>query len=138
MTPTPITHSAVIVTEEQIAQLVRQFYSRARKDSLIGPVFEAMIADWEEHFTITQNFWSNLLLGTGRYQGHPFPPHMRMPLEPESFDRWLELFIEAANETLPEAAAKEARAKASHMANAFKIGLFPWKTPDGKMSKHKP
>ena len=138
MTTTPVTHSGVVVTEEQLAALVRRFYVAARKDSLIGPVFEAMIVDWEDHFAIAQDFWSHMLLGTGRYQGHPLAPHMHMPLEPESFDRWLELFHAAANESLPPPAAAQAIGRANHMANAFKIGLFPWKTPDGKMSRHMP
>jgi len=126
------------VGEQQISTLVRRFYDRARADDLLGPLFEAAIQDWDGHLRIVENFWSHALLGTGRYRGSPFAPHMRLPIELVHFDRWLELFSQTALEVLPSATATQAIAKAKHMTESFKVGLFPWKTADGTPSRHKP
>jgi len=37
------------IDEALIDRLVRGFYMKVRADELIGPVFEARIADWEPH-----------------------------------------------------------------------------------------
>lgn len=125
-------------TEEQISQLVRQFYDRARQDDRLGPLFAAMVSDWEGHFLVVQDFWSHILLGTGRYKGSPFPPHTQMPIELDHFDRWLALFGQTAREVLPKEAAETAIARAEHMTKSFRMGLFPWTDADGKPSRHKP
>jgi len=54
-------------------------------------------------------------------------------IEPEHFQRWLELFIESTRETLPKPQAEQAAAQASHMAQCFS-GIFPSRS-DGKPSR---
>ncbi|PKU23841.1 group III truncated hemoglobin [Telmatospirillum siberiense] len=127
-----------ILTEQHISDLVRGFYARARADDLLGPMFAAAIDDWEGHFKIVEDFWSHALLGTARYRGTPFGPHMRLPIELEHFGRWLALFTMTAEEVLPQQAAPLAIAKARHMTESFKAGLFPWKDADGNPSRHMP
>ena len=115
--------------EQHIAQLVRSFYGRARADALLRPVFEDAITDWDEHHRIVEDFLSRTLLGTNRYQGHPYGVHTRLSLRPEHFDRWLALFRETAFEVLPPAAAGQAIARVEHMAESFKVGLFTFDHP---------
>ena len=125
-------------SEEQIARLVRLFYERARADERLGPLFAQVVGDWEEHFRIVQDFWSHILLGSGRYKGTPFPPHMRLPIELDHFDRWLALFRQAAAEVLSPETAALAVSRAEHMTKSFRMGLFPWIGADGQPSRHKP
>lgn len=117
------------LNEQHIARLVRDFYRRARIDADLRPIFEAAIDDWDEHHRIVEDFWSRTLLGTHRYRGHPYGVHARLGLRPGHFDRWLELFREAALETLPPDAAQAAVARAEHMAGSFKAGLFTFEHP---------
>ncbi len=112
------------INEQHVAQLVRSFYDRARADALLRPVLETAIVDWDEHHRIVEDFWSRTLLGTNRYQGHPYGVHARLPLRPEHFDRWLALFRETVLEVLPPATAEHAIARVEHMAESFKAGLF--------------
>ena len=126
---------AAQVTEEQIATLVCNFYTAAAQDSLLGPVFKKTISDWEGHLALVADFWSHALLDTKRYSSHPFPVHMQLPIEADHFDRWLELFLQAADTNLPPDAAKRAKARASHMAESFKVGMFPFVGADGKPSR---
>lgn len=113
------------VSEEALDRLVRAFYAAVRKDALIGPVFEGAVADWEKHILIVRDFWSRALLGTSRYNGHPFSPHAPLKLAPGHFDRWLEIFRATAAETLPPEAARAAIAKVEHMSVCFQAGLMP-------------
>jgi hemoglobin len=123
--------------EKAIDAFVRSFYAKGLADPLIGPIFAA-IPDLEGHLAIIANFWSKSLLRTERYEGHPFAVHINLPVEPEHFTRWLELFTESARETLPATQAEQAIAKASHMSQCFQGGLFPFTGADGKPSRQPP
>jgi len=112
------------ITEQDIAELVHRFYDRARQDAMLGPIFADAIKDWGEHLSRNVDFWSSSLLGTGRYRGNPFMLHAVLPLEPEQFDRWLDLFRETAEAVLPAPYAAKALAKAAHMSESIKAGMF--------------
>lgn len=124
--------------ESAIDACVRAFYAKGAADPLLGPVFAGAIPDIEQHMTIVANFWSKSLLQTQRYEGLPFASHLDLPIEPEHFSRWLELFVETARETLPRTQAEQAVAKATHMAQCFQSGLFPFTGEDGKPARHPP
>ncbi|WP_395696929.1 group III truncated hemoglobin [Methylocella sp.] len=122
--------------EAAIRKLVADFYGEARKDDLLGPVFEAAVEDWDGHLAKIADFWSRALLRTQRYNGFPFPAHARLQgLRPEHFARWLELFAESAARILPPAYAEPAIARARLMARSFVAGLFPFAGEDGDPSR---
>lgn len=114
------------LTEAHLAQLVSVFYERARAHPDLGLLFNTAISDWDHHLGVVRDFWSHVLLGTQRYQSHPYPSHVGLPIRREHFDHWLDLFRSAARETLPEEAALRAIAKAEHMAESFRAGLLPF------------
>jgi hemoglobin len=88
-----------LCTEDEISRLVHAFYTRARKDPLLGPIFEAHVTDWEAHFGQMINFWSMKLRGTSRFRGAPMPKHVALPgLTSELFERWLQLFRKTTGE----------------------------------------
>ena len=39
------------IDDAMIERLVRTFYGRARRDPLLGPVFDGTVQDWERHIT---------------------------------------------------------------------------------------
>jgi len=122
-------------SEGQISHLVELFYSRVQTDDLIGPVFDQFVRNWDHHHDTLKNFWCSQLLGAGTYQGNGFVAHQRLPLEEEHFDRWLALWEQAATEVLPADLAQRAIGRARHMAHHYKVGLLPYKRPDGRMSR---
>ncbi len=130
-----MTEAETIQMEEAIANLVRDFYGKARKDPDLGPIFNNVVEDWDVHLRVVANFWSRALLQTDRYSGHPFVHHVKLPIELEHFGIWLKLFTETANETLPPEYAEKAIAKANHMAESFRAGLFPFQDAEGKPSR---
>ncbi|WP_150046665.1 MULTISPECIES: group III truncated hemoglobin [Methylomonas] len=113
------------LNEQAIAELVQRFYRRAASDADLKPIFDAVIDDWDAHHRIVSNFWSRVLLKTPDYQGSPYPLHARLPIEIEHFDIWLGYFRETAREVLTADAATQAIAHAEHMAESFKLGMFP-------------
>jgi hemoglobin len=52
-----------------IERLVRAFYKSARRDPLIGPIFERHVRDWDAHLARMCDFWSSVALMSGRYHG---------------------------------------------------------------------
>jgi hemoglobin len=123
------------MSEAAIRACVKRFYEKGDADPLLGPIFANSIDDLALHLDIVANFWSHALLGTSRYQGTPFGVHVNLPVEPGHFARWLELFAETARETMPEALASAAIARAEHMTRCFQSGLFPFKDAEGNPSR---
>jgi hemoglobin len=103
------------ITEEMVAALVRDFYGRVRDDALLGPMFRAVVPDWEEHLQTVTDFWSRVLLGSDRYGGCVIAAHGRLRMTPAHFDRWLALFQRSARVTLPAGAAERALAVADSL-----------------------
>ena len=112
------------ISEPAIAALVRQFYGKARRDPTIGPVFEDAVEDWDEHLAKLCDFWSSVMLSTGRYKGNPMAAHIKQPIEPGFFDRWLGLWAETAGEVFTPAAAEQFKFKAERIAESLKLAMF--------------
>ena len=86
-----------LITEMEIASLVERFYAKVRADPEIGPVFNDAVQNWDAHLALLKDFWSTVLLTTGRYKGNPLLAHFPLPIEEKYFARWLTLFSETAN-----------------------------------------
>jgi hemoglobin len=112
------------ISEPAIAALVDRFYGKARRDPTIGPVFNAAVGDWDEHLGKLSDFWSSVMLTTGRYKGNPMAAHMQQPIEPGFFDRWLALWRETAMELFAPPVAAEFVAKAERIGESLKLALF--------------
>jgi hemoglobin len=112
------------INEPAIAALVDRFYAKARRDPLIGPVFNDAIEDWDAHLRTLNAFWSSVMLTSGRYKGNPMAAHMKLPIELPFFARWLALWQETAAELFAPDQALQFKAKAERIAESLKLGLF--------------
>lgn len=115
-----------IITEESLATLIPAFYARVRQDSLIGPLFNAAIHDWDEHLGKLTAFWSSVMLTSGRYKGSPMAAHLRHAdaIKPEMFARWLEIWNETTAELMPPRAAAALQEKAGRIGESLQLGLL--------------
>jgi len=96
------------VSETLIRELVERFYEKVRRDPDLGPIFETAIRDWDAHLDLLTDFWSSVMLKTGRFHGQPVEKHRALPrLKPEHFPIWLGLFAETAREVCPPAIAAD-------------------------------
>jgi hemoglobin len=112
--------------EDQIVQLVDAFYGKVRRDAVLGPVFDKAIApdEWPAHLAKMYDFWSSVMLTTGRYKGNPMAAHVKHAIEPAFFDRWLALWRETAAELFAPPIADRFRDKAERIAESLKLALF--------------
>jgi hemoglobin len=111
------------IDEASIARLVRTFYGRAREDELIGPIFNRAVADWDHHIGKITDFWSSMMLKTGRYDGRPMRPHLVLPLTSAHFDRWLQLFEQTARDIFSADVAEAFVIRARRIADSFEMGI---------------
>ncbi|RTQ49124.1 group III truncated hemoglobin [Hymenobacter gummosus] len=109
-----------ITTEADIRTLVDRFYDKVNQDELLGPIFNDVArVHWQAHLPTMYDFWSSLLLGTGRYKGRPFPKHWPLPIGSAHFRRWLQLFYAAVMENFAGPTAEQAKVKALNIAKMF-------------------
>ncbi|PAT40177.1 preprotein translocase subunit TatC [Vandammella animalimorsus] len=112
-----------ICSEQEITELVQRFYARVRQDAQLGPIFEAHIDDWDEHLAKLMDFWSSILLRSGRFSGAPMPKHAALPgLTQALFRHWLELFAQTLAEQPNERLAEQAMAAARRIAQSLWMG----------------
>lgn len=114
------------ISEAQIEILIPRFYERVCDDALIGPVFNEAIGDWQHHLETLVDFWSSVMLTSGRYKGNPVAAHRRhlATITPPMFDRWLALWSEVTGELLSAEAAVAVQNKAARIAESLKLALY--------------
>lgn len=113
------------VNEEMIVNLVHTFYGKVRTDPLIGPIFERVIEDWDPHLAKMCDFWSSVMLMSGRYKGNPMVAHMRLKMvQPRHFERWLALFRQTARAECPSEIAELFIGRAENIARSLQLGMF--------------
>lgn len=113
------------LTHEALAAQVRRFYGRARLDPDLGPIFEAAVEDWEAHFAKLTDFWTSVLLTSGRYHGNPLAVHIaQRAIRPEMFERWLAMWGETADELFTPPLAAILRDRASRIGQSLQYGMF--------------
>jgi hemoglobin len=114
------------IDEGMIKVLVHAFYAKVRNDSEIGPIFTRAIGDdWDGHLVKMCDFWSSIMLMTGRYKGNPMIVHMRLKmLQPQHFERWLTLFRLTAEEVCPQEIAILFIGRAENIARSLQLGMF--------------
>ncbi len=106
-------------SQEDIMPVLSRFYARVRHDPDLGPVFNAIVEDWTEHLQRLEDFWSSLMLTSGRYKGNPVAMHVihAHQIQPHMFARWLELWEETTNDMVPVDVAREMQTKAARIAD---------------------
>lgn len=114
------------IDEEMVHGLVHAFYGRIRADAELGPIFERVIGgNWDVHLAKMCDFWSSVMLMSGRYKGNPMLAHMRLKtVRPAHFERWLALFGETARAVCPPEAAQLFVGRAENIARSLQLGMF--------------
>ena len=75
--------------------LVTQFYTKVRKDEILGPIFNNAINDWPEHLNRLTDFWESNLFFVAKFKGNPISKHRLVDaqnqhtIEPMDFGVWL-------------------------------------------------
>lgn len=118
-----------LITEETIKILIDRFYHKVRNDTELGSVFAEGVgktdAEWEPHLKRMYDFWSSVMLTSGKYQGNPMKKHKDLPLfKEELFDRWLELFEQTVREVHSGESIEKYITVSNRIAESLKLGLY--------------
>ncbi len=125
-----------------ISILVHKFYSKVREDLLLGPIFNAHIAenDWPKHLIKLTDFWETNLFGIAKFNGNPSKKHIEVDknlghtLEQKHFGRWLQLWLETIDELFEGQLATKAKQFARKMATGQFLTIWQ-NRPDESKSK---
>lgn len=115
------------IDEALIEKVVETFYDKIRDDAQLGPIFNSQIQDrWPVHLAKMKDFWSSVMLTSGRYKGRPMPVHGRMSgfVTPEDFSHWLVLFRATVREVCAPDIAEIFIDRAQRIATSFQLGMF--------------
>jgi len=107
-----------------IEELLRDFYGRAFRDDLLGPIFvDVARMDLETHLPVICDFWETVLFHAGSYRRNALAPHQRLHaragLTPAHFARWLALWTAVIDARHAGPKADLAKLQARRMASAM-------------------
>lgn len=112
------------LSDDLIRRVVHDFYSRVRSDPVLGKIFETELnGSWNAHMSTMTDFWSSVLLQSGRYAGKPHIAHQRLDLDHSHFLHWLELFEETVSDLCEPNVAALFVDRARRIADSLEIGL---------------
>ena len=111
--------------EQALPALLADFYGRVRADSALGPIFEAAVEDWPHHLAKLEDFWSSVMLTSGRYKGNPVAIHLRhkAQITPDLWPLWLGHWRSAASQAFSPQIAHLLVAKAERIAQSLSLAL---------------
>lgn len=121
-----------IQSREEVSLLVRTFYAKVRKDELLGPIFNGIIHDWEEHLELLTDFWETQLLYKRKYYGNPMMAHVKVDREVDHtvtemhFGVWINLWLNTLDDLFDanDEVAAIAKNRARHMGTFLYVNLF--------------
>jgi len=117
-----------ITTLDDIKLLVDTFYTRVADDALLAPVFmERLGGHWTAHLEKMYTFWQTVLLEAYTYNGAPFPPHAKLPVDASHFDTWLSIFNTTIDSLFTGEKADEAKWRVGKMAQLFQLKIAHFK-----------
>lgn len=122
------------ITRENLEEFVDIFYTKARNDAIIGPIFNKRINSeqrWARHKAVVSSFWEFHLTGVHnpssppKHKGGMVAAHVDMPPFPrENFSVWLRLFEETLNELYTPEIKTQILTKAKDMAQRLQGVLY--------------
>lgn len=94
-----------IENRTDIELLVNIFYKRIIADQKLGYIFKHIAqVNRNTHLPAMYEFWENIILFSGKYQGNPINVHQHLhhiiPLSAAHFYQWNLLFVGTVNELL--------------------------------------
>lgn len=124
-----------IETREHIRLLVNVFYSKIRKDELLGPIFNHIIPEnhWEIHLEKLTDFWETNLFGAQKFKGNPTGAHKKVDqafnykITQVHFSRWLHLWFTTIDELFVGELAIRAKNGARKMSTGQFIAMWSYR-----------
>lgn len=129
-----------IKNRSDVSLLVNTFYTKVRKDDLLGPIFNGHIPDdhWPAHLSKLTDFWETNLFGIAKFKGNPSQKHINVDknmghsIDQVHFGKWLELWFETIDELYEGQLAIKAKESARKMATGQFLSIWQNRPDDVK------
>lgn len=120
-----------IECRDDIELMVDAFYKKVLADKQLGYIFQDVAqVNWTTHIPLLYNFWENIILFTGSYEGNPVDLHKHLhdiqPLNKSHFDRWNKLFILTVNQLFEGEKAELAKNRAISISGIIRAKLLEY------------
>ncbi len=123
-----------IATRTDIDLLLKVFYGKVRIHEVLGPIFNAVIHDWDDHLVTIGDFWMNTIFYDKLYHGNPMRKHLELDkkiggtIEQEHFGYWLELWFATVDKNFKGQNAHLAKERARNMAHILFMRIYEQRT----------
>ena len=120
-----------IVNRIDIELLVNYFYGKIVESKELGFIFQEVAkVNWSTHLPIMYDFWENIILFTGTYEGNPMNLHQHLqriaPLNETHFFQWNKLFIGTVDELFAGEKANLAKQRAISISRILKEKILAY------------
>jgi hemoglobin len=132
----PMSTKQDIKNRTDIRGLVDSFYDKIRKDTVLGPIFNGIITDWEQHLELLTDFWETQLFLKRKYFGNPVTAHqdvddrMQHQITPEHFGLWMNLWFATIDELFEGDTAYIAKNRAQKMSTMLYLNIYEHRKKD--------
>ncbi|WP_299315382.1 group III truncated hemoglobin [uncultured Aquimarina sp.] len=119
-----------IETREDIFNLVSRFYTKIKQEKVLGPIFNQVISNWDEHLNRLTDFWATNLLFIASYKGSPIQIHQKVDatfqgnITENHFGIWLNLWFSTIDELHTGEKANTAKRRARKMSTHLYIKMY--------------
>lgn len=119
-----------ISSREDVTILVHTFYKDVREEELLGPIFNSMIKDWDEHLELLVDFWETNLFFKKKYTGNPLEKHVEVDkfhgnsINELHFGTWLNLWFKTIDTLFEGNTAQLAKNRARNMSTFMNLEIF--------------
>ncbi len=119
-----------IESREDINTLIHNFYAEIREEELLGPIFNAMIKDWDQHLNLLVDFWETNLFLIKKYTGNPLAAHVKTDkfhnheINEYHFGIWLNLWFKNIDALFEGENAQLAKNRARNMSTFMNMEIF--------------
>ncbi len=119
-----------IKNREDVFLLVSSFYKKVRADKTLGPFFNDVIKDWDEHLERLTTFWESSLFLKTKYYGNPLDAHVKVDKDNNysitelHFGIWLNLWYQTIEELFEGDYAENAKRRARKMGTFLYLKIF--------------
>lgn len=123
-----------ITNRDDVKLLVDRFYIKVRADTTLGPIFNALITDWDSHLDHLTTFWeTSLFIGKKlehKYVGNPLEAHEKVDkavnhtITELHFGLWLNLWYATIDQFFEGEIADNAKRRARKMGTFMYLKIF--------------
>lgn len=119
-----------IANREDVELLINTFYGAIRQEKVLGPIFNKVIDNWDDHLTLLADFWETNLFFVSKYKGNPAQVHRRVDQEEggtitqDHFFRWITLWTQTTDHLFEGERANMAKQRARKMSTHLYIHIF--------------